>query len=121
METRERLWFSGSECVYTHTDIAPVGFTGLGPSRGDSPDLGTGTIPGEEKQVELKVTLSQETLGPCLALISLCPQVSRSGQNNSVFTLYELTSGEDTEEEGNAFFFFQFSHQNPLFLQCLVY
>lgn len=25
--------------------------------------------------------------------------VSRSGQNNSVFTLYELTSGEDTEEE----------------------
>ncbi|XP_057631234.1 vacuolar protein-sorting-associated protein 25 isoform X2 [Chionomys nivalis] len=26
--------------------------------------------------------------------------VSRSGQNNSVFTLYELTSGEDTEDEG---------------------
>ncbi|XP_041495025.1 vacuolar protein-sorting-associated protein 25-like [Microtus oregoni] len=25
--------------------------------------------------------------------------VSRSGQNNSVFTLYELTSGEDTEDE----------------------
>uniref|UniRef100_A0A286XQ07 Vacuolar protein-sorting-associated protein 25 n=1 Tax=Cavia porcellus TaxID=10141 RepID=A0A286XQ07_CAVPO len=25
--------------------------------------------------------------------------VSRSGQNNSVFTLYELTSGEDTEGE----------------------
>lgn len=33
----------------------------------------------------------------------LCPQVSRSGQNNSVFTLYELTNGEDTEDEGNAF------------------
>ncbi|XP_060059436.1 vacuolar protein-sorting-associated protein 25 isoform X2 [Erinaceus europaeus] len=27
--------------------------------------------------------------------------VSRSGQNNSVFTLYELTCGEDTEDEGN--------------------
>ncbi|GAB5581100.1 vacuolar protein-sorting-associated protein 25 [Prionailurus iriomotensis] len=26
--------------------------------------------------------------------------VSRSGQNNSVFTLYELTNGEDTEDEG---------------------
>ncbi|XP_051014638.1 vacuolar protein-sorting-associated protein 25 isoform X2 [Acomys russatus] len=26
--------------------------------------------------------------------------VSKSGQNNSVFTLYELTSGEDTEDEG---------------------
>ncbi|XP_063107698.1 vacuolar protein-sorting-associated protein 25 isoform X1 [Cavia porcellus] len=26
-------------------------------------------------------------------------RVSRSGQNNSVFTLYELTSGEDTEGE----------------------
>ncbi|KAK2500441.1 hypothetical protein MC885_012833 [Smutsia gigantea] len=25
--------------------------------------------------------------------------VSRSGQNNSVFTLYELTNGEDTENE----------------------
>ncbi|KAH0504960.1 Vacuolar protein-sorting-associated protein 25, partial [Microtus ochrogaster] len=25
--------------------------------------------------------------------------VSRSGQNNSVFTLYELTNGEDTEDE----------------------
>ncbi|XP_060059435.1 vacuolar protein-sorting-associated protein 25 isoform X1 [Erinaceus europaeus] len=27
--------------------------------------------------------------------------VSRSGQNNSVFTLYELTCGEDTEDEGS--------------------
>ncbi|XP_008570114.1 PREDICTED: vacuolar protein-sorting-associated protein 25 isoform X1 [Galeopterus variegatus] len=26
-------------------------------------------------------------------------KVSRSGQNNSVFTLYELTNGEDTEDE----------------------
>ncbi|XP_044103802.1 vacuolar protein-sorting-associated protein 25 isoform X2 [Neovison vison] len=26
--------------------------------------------------------------------------VSRSGQNNSVFTLYELTNGDDTENEG---------------------
>lgn len=32
----------------------------------------------------------------------LCLQVSKNGLTNSVFTLYELVSGDDTENEGKA-------------------
>lgn len=32
----------------------------------------------------------------------LCFQVSKNGLTNSVFTLYELVSGDDTADEGNA-------------------
>lgn len=35
------------------------------------------------------------------AELLLCFQVSKNGLTNSVFTLYELTSGDDTENEGN--------------------
>lgn len=35
------------------------------------------------------------------AVLLLCFQVSKNGLTNSVFTLYELTSGDDTENEGN--------------------
>lgn len=34
------------------------------------------------------------------AILPLCFQVSKNGLTNSVFTLYELVSGDDTENEG---------------------
>lgn len=34
------------------------------------------------------------------AILPSCFQVSRNGLTNSVFTLYELASGDDTESEG---------------------
>lgn len=36
------------------------------------------------------------------AVLPLCFQVSKNGLTNSVFTLYELVSGDDTENEGKA-------------------
>jgi len=35
------------------------------------------------------------------AVLLLCFQVSKNGLTNSVFTLYELASGDDTENEGS--------------------
>ena len=40
-------------------------------------------------------------MGVRFALLLLCFQVSKNGLTNSVFTLYDLASGDDTENEGN--------------------
>lgn len=43
-------------------------------------------------------------------------QVSKNGLTNSVFTLYELVSGDDTAEEGNA----MSRVPQQLFRACLI-
>ncbi|NXP41260.1 VPS25 protein, partial [Leiothrix lutea] len=55
-------------------------------------------LPLEAIQVVLE-ELRKNATWMRFAILPLCFQVSKNGLTNSVFTLYELASGDDTENE----------------------